>query len=142
VVAEKRRFANEAAELRDVSAWIRAYATDRRLAEELVDRVDLCLHEAVANIVRHGYDAGATGDVAISLETVGDTLHVTIADEGRPFDPLRHPPAAFAAAIEDAPTGGFGIGLIRTYADALAYRRDGGRNILEIEFRRRPTPEH
>jgi anti-sigma regulatory factor (Ser/Thr protein kinase) len=135
VSVETRCFANEVVELRRLSDWIRTFAREAELDENLSYHVDLCLDEAVTNIIRHGYDKGVRGTITVSLELIDDRLRVVVADAGREFNPLRHSPPAASAALEDLPVGGFGIHLMRSYADALEYRRDGDRNILTLYFR-------
>jgi len=133
-IVETRRFSNDVAELRAVSAWVRGRATEEHLADELSERLDLSVHEAVANIIRHGYDEGAIGSIAISLERVGDGIQVTLIDQGRPFDPRGHRQAPFPSTIEEAPVGGLGITIIRSSADALDYRRDAAGNVFVLRF--------
>jgi phosphoserine phosphatase RsbU/P len=136
VSVETRRFANDVAELRRLSAWVRAYAGEAGLDQDLTDRVDLCLDEALINIIRHGYEDGRRDSIAVSLELVHDRLHAVVADAGREFDPLQHPTPVAPTTLDEAPVGGFGIHLMRSFADALEYRREGERNILTLHFQR------
>jgi serine/threonine-protein kinase RsbW len=136
VSVETRGFANDAAELRRLSEWVRAYATAVGLEEAFTYRVDLCLDEAVTNIIRFGYDRGSRGIITVSLEVLNDGLRAIVADAGRMFDPVERPAPAVPTVLEDVPVGGFGIPLMRSFADALEYRRDGERNILTLHFRR------
>jgi serine/threonine-protein kinase RsbW len=136
VSVETRGFANDVAELRRLSEWVRAYATAVGLDEALTYRVDLCLDEAVTNVIRFGYDHGSPGIITVSLEVLNDGLRAIVADAGRMFDPVEHPAPAVPTVLQDVSVGGFGIPLMRSFADALEYRRDGERNILTLHFRR------
>jgi anti-sigma regulatory factor (Ser/Thr protein kinase) len=137
VSIETRSFANDVAELRRLSEWIRAYAGEAGLDENLTYHVDLCLDEAVSNVIRHGYENGVRGTVTVSLELLDDRLRAVVADAGREFNPLRQAAPAAPTSLEDVRVGGFGIYLMRSYADRLEYLRDGDRNILTLHFRRR-----
>ena len=117
-----------------ISHWVQAYAEQTQLPQELVDRVDLCLHETVANVMLHAYEPGGPGNIPISLERIGEGFHVTVADNGPAFNPLEHPKVVPAPNLEDAQIGGFGIHLVRDFADVVEYRREADRNILAMSF--------
>ncbi len=61
-----------------------------------------------------------------------------IVDSGIPFDVLSVPPPDLDAPVMERPTGGLGIHLIKRLTDSAAYRREGGRNILELRVRLNP----
>jgi anti-sigma regulatory factor (Ser/Thr protein kinase) len=92
------------------------------------------LHETVANVILHGHEAGATGAILISLETVGAMVQASVIDAGRPFNPLHQPSPALPSTIQDAHAGGFGIHLVRSFADGLNYSRKDDQNIFVIQF--------
>jgi serine/threonine-protein kinase RsbW len=132
-----RRFSNEVGELRCLNDWLDEYASNGHIPSEIRSRVEGCLYEAVANVILHGYESGSHGTIAVSLETFDGGLRVTLDDDGRPFDPVPHPPPPIARTILDAPIGGFGIHLMRSMADGLEYRRERDHNILVMNFRER-----
>ena len=86
----------------------------------------LACEEAFANIVSY---SGAMQIWTRVWESDGQ-LHVELADDGIPFDPL----AAETADkdFEDLDSGGMGINLVRQLASGLEYRRNGDCNILTI----------
>ena len=60
---------------------------------------------------------------------------LTIADDGKPFDPTADaPPPVLAGPVEDRPIGGLGLHILKQMGLQLAYRRDGRRNVLRVEF--------
>ena len=132
-----RHFSNDVTELGRVSEWIHACFANEGLQDGLLHRLDLCIHEAVANVIRYGYPPAARGTIAISLEGTQGAIEATVIDDGRAFDPLAHPPPPTAVSIDDLPVGGFGIHLIRSLSDGLEYRRESGRNLLLMRFRDR-----
>ena len=60
-----------------------------------------------------------------------------LRDRGLAFDPWEAPEPVRPTSLEEAPIGGLGIHLMRRVSDGLGYRRDGGGNVLTLEFRER-----
>jgi len=118
-----------------MSTWWREWATSLGLSAELQDRGELCLNEAVANIIRHGRRARA---VAITLEWDAEAVLMIVADDGDPFDPVTSPVADLPRTLDEARPGGLGIHILRADADAVAYQRDGDWNILTLTCTRAP----
>lgn len=98
------------------------------------DRFDvaLILEELTTNIV---FYAGEEGTVAATVTIVADEkqCQIIIVDDGIPFDPTSYPAPATDVDLEERTTGGLGIHIVRTLADAISYRREAGRNILRLE---------
>jgi anti-sigma regulatory factor (Ser/Thr protein kinase) len=126
--------ANTSAGIVEVGRWVEALAAELRLSSDTAFAVRLCLEEAVANIVEHGFDSGAAADIGLSVERDDGRLRFEIVDAGRPFDPLAAPPPAAVERLEDAPEGGRGIALMRAFADHVGYERRAGRNLLRLGF--------
>lgn len=76
-------------------------------------------HEALLNIRKHA-DAAR---IHVTLTADDDQLHLTIADNGRGFDPLE-------TAARSADKGGAGLANMRARAEALDGEFSVGRNIL------------
>jgi anti-sigma regulatory factor (Ser/Thr protein kinase) len=103
--------------------------------------VQLCLEEAVANIIMYGATRDDRLEIAVELERNGGTLVARIEDNGRQFDPTRAPPPAVAASLEQAKVGDLGIHLMRSFASGMDYERRDGRNRLTLRFvESRPSP--
>jgi anti-sigma regulatory factor (Ser/Thr protein kinase) len=97
----------------------------------------LTLEEAFVNICSYAYPA-AEGDAEISCRNDGDAFVLEIADQGQPFDVLSLPDPDLTLDVMEREIGGLGIHFIRTLSDSVSYRRENGRNILRMEFRRSP----
>ena len=123
-------FATKPEELRRLSAWVRSCAATASVSEDVAYRMELCVNEAAANIIFHG----AAPELTVEFEEVGDRTRLIISDEAPAFDPLQHPPMRAFTSIEDAPTRGFGIHLLRSFASAIEYRREANRNVLTLWF--------
>jgi anti-sigma regulatory factor (Ser/Thr protein kinase) len=117
------------AELKRLAGWIEGWAQER-VSSDMFFAIQLCLEEAVANIIMYG----AANEIALELEQNGETLIVRIEDAGRQFDPTQVPPPTAATSLEDAKIGDLGIHLIRSFAKGMDYERRDGRNQLTLRF--------
>jgi anti-sigma regulatory factor (Ser/Thr protein kinase) len=117
--------------------WLESLALEYRIPTETQFAIDLCLEEAVSNVIRHGYDAQTDQPITVEFKAGIDELTFTIEDHAPPFDPLlnattENPPVA--SSIEDFPVGGLGILLMRKFAKNLEYKALDRGNQLAIRF--------
>ena len=85
--ANRLELRSDLAELKRLAGWIKAQ-TQQGLSADTSFAIQLCLEEAVTNIIMHG--GGAKDDrlrIAIELERDGGTLVARIEDTGWEFDP-------------------------------------------------------
>lgn len=138
--AETRSFKATPDEIADIDAWIETATAGWPVAEDVVFRARVCVAEIAANVMEHGRAQADWDEITITLRTAPPALEVEIADTGRAFDPTRTAkPFTVAGQIPD-PLGGRGLRLLRAYASAMTYRRDGGRNILTLRVAPAPRP--
>jgi anti-sigma regulatory factor (Ser/Thr protein kinase) len=125
-------------DLSRLGSWVEALAAEYAIPDKTRFAIDLCLEEAVSNIIRHG--SRSSLDLPITVECKAVPPHdlvFTIEDQAAPFDPLAHPPGKElppATSIDQLATGGRGIDLMRKFAGSLAYQRLAGGNRLTIGF--------
>ena len=136
-----RTFANDVAELRPMSQWLRGVADAAGVDPDTSFAAELCLNEAAANIITHGFRDGASHAIRIDLEAGDGGLRLTMVDDGQAFNPLQVEAPASATSLDDASVGGLGIPLMRVYASDLRYRRDGDHNVLVLTFGHRPPQQ-
>lgn len=97
--------------------------------------VEVVLAEVLNNIVEHAY-AGQSGEIRITVSPGQMGLQFQVADDGRPM-PGDVLPAGLPPALEgEVPEGGFGWHLIRSLAEDITYRREGGRNLIGFRLAR------
>ena len=138
--ARRRVLRNDVAELQRLAGWLERLA-QQGMSSDVSFAVQLCLEEAVANIIMYGAARGDRLEIAVELERNGGTLVARIEDNGRQFDPTRAPPPAVAASLEQAKVGDLGIHLMRSFASGMDYERRDGRNRLTLRFAEsRPSP--
>ncbi|HUB96378.1 MAG TPA: ATP-binding protein [Stellaceae bacterium] len=100
----------------------------------LVFPLQLCLEEAVSNVIRHGVVRRGDPAIRVALADHGGRVVASVEDDGEAFDPTAIPPQPIAPSLADCPTGGFGVGLMRRFAVRIAYARVGASNRLVFEF--------
>lgn len=118
--------------------WVDALAAEYSIPKDTQFAINLCLEEALSNIIRHGYRSGAKEPITISFaSTENSDLEFTLEDHAPPFDPLRYsgdgavyPPPS----IDQLQPGGQGIRLLRKFAGNLDYQRLPDGNRLTIRF--------
>jgi serine/threonine-protein kinase RsbW len=132
-----RSFPNDDAALRPLSDWFREFARDNGIAGARALDFELCLNELVTNVIHYAYADRGKHEIRIALEREGEELRATVEDDGRPFNPLEKEPPAIASSLEDAGVGGWGIPIVRAFADGLFYERRDGRNRFTILSRER-----
>jgi sigma-B regulation protein RsbU (phosphoserine phosphatase) len=124
--------------LRQVSAWLESQALAWSIPDEVLPRLDLCLNEVIANCVTHGGPQVREAPLSLQLSLASShdqsLLTLSVADNGRPFDPTSAPPKVRATRLVDATPGGLGLVMMRDSASRLVYRRSGGRNHIDMLF--------
>jgi anti-sigma regulatory factor (Ser/Thr protein kinase) len=137
-VTASRTIRGRIEDLRPLARWAREAAARAGCAPGVCDDLDLCLHEAVGNIILHGYGREAPGEITVAIERSGATLRVIVEDHAPPFDPTRVP-LPKSVPLEHAGPGGRGLVLIRGVAPVVRYERRGESNRLTLEFDSEPA---
>jgi anti-sigma regulatory factor (Ser/Thr protein kinase) len=108
--------------------WISVVPEDLRFG------IEVCLEEALANLILHGQSTD--GDKDIAVEVAADSMGATVAvtDRCAPYDVVHaaSPPREKADAMIE---GGRGLRLMHSFATELAYATHDGRNQLTMIFR-------
>ncbi len=132
----RREFRSDPRELAGLRRLVRdccrqAWGLDARA--EVLDRVELGVQEAAANIARHAYHGDPGGPIRLELEADAERLSLALWHDGEDFDPAAVPPPAF----DGTRAGGFGVYLIRRCMDEVCYVHGGpGRRGVRLAKRR------
>lgn len=130
------------AEVRRASEWLETTCRQRDVPQALAERLGLCLHEALANIIAHGGRTALSAPIELLLEVGFDQDYnkasVTVSDAGMAFDPLSVPKKILPETLGDASAGGLGLVMIRRCSDWLDYRHADGRNHFTFGARWNP----
>jgi serine/threonine-protein kinase RsbW len=128
------RIRNDSGELDKLTRWIIGACDAARLSKKTAFAVQLCLDEAVANILEHGEGSARASAIAADLERSESEVVLAIEDDGGPFDPSLIAAPQTPQTLEAASSGGRGIHLIRQFSSRMEYIRAGGRNRLRLTF--------
>jgi len=130
---------HDARELRQASAWLNDHGSKHDIPAEQLDRLDLFLNEALANVMEHGGATALASSIRLHFDLAqladANEATVTISDAGIPFDPLAHIPRPAAQSLDEAKPGGLGIPMMRSLADNLRYQYHGNHNHLAFTVR-------
>ena len=102
-----------------------------KIPDSEMRQVVVIVEELFSNIIRFAYRDELEHVIEIRLTVTGDRMVIRILDDGIPFNPLEYNPGP-SIDPAGADTGGMGLTLVRTFSDAIDYRREVGKNCLEI----------
>jgi len=117
--------------------WVEAIADRRELSPETRFAVHLCLEEALANTVIHGYGSEPGNPILLSMMAKDGQLIFTVEDRAKPFVP---PPVSACEPSDPVPSletivpGGNGIRLMRQFARSVVYEPLQSGNRLTLVF--------
>lgn len=123
----------EGGEVRRASAWLADVCCKYGVPSNEIARLDVCLNEALANIVAHGNNAAFSAPVTLYLSVRDERpakALLTVSDAGEAFDPLGVLPRVRPKSLAEVQPGGLGLQMIRNSADSLNYRYSEGQNQL------------
>jgi serine/threonine-protein kinase RsbW len=124
---------NDLSELERLTGWLQR-RVQQEVSPEVSFAVQLCLEEAVANVIMYGGARGDRVEIAVEVERSDGRFVALVEDNGRQFDPTRAPARPLATSLEDARIGDLGIHLMRSFASGMHYERRDGRNRLTLQF--------
>ena len=119
--ADSRRLVlhNDLAELQRLAAWIEGWG-HRGVSTDVSFAAQLCLEEAVANVIMYGGASDERLEIMVEVERNGALLVARVVDNGREFDPTRVPAPSTPISLADAKVGDLGIHLMRSFASAIS----------------------
>lgn len=106
------------------------------IPREAVFRVNLAVEEIVTNIIKYGYDDTDPHTITLEFTLLPDTIRLLLKDDGHPFDPLQMSSPDINEPLDQRKVGGLGLHLVRTTVSRMAYRRENGANLLEMDIAR------
>ncbi len=129
----------DSGEVRRASAWLEMACLERSVPPDEIGRLDLCLNEALANVISHGGAPAQLFPIRLHLDVhrnqISSEAIVTISDSGTPFNPLAVRPKPAPKSLAEAEPGGLGILMIRKLSDNQSYRYSNGSNQLIFSVR-------
>ncbi|MGD0463652.1 MAG: ATP-binding protein [Tepidisphaeraceae bacterium] len=111
------KITSDPANLREVRKKVESFAQSVGISSESSDEIGLALNEALANVIRHGYDGATDRPIVVSVERGDGELHVFIRDWAKPFDPSAVKPKGKLSP------GGVGMRCIQELMDDVKFER-------------------
>ena len=114
------------------------FASDSGFPEEERNKISIAVREAAVNAVLHGNQYDPSKKVTVAFDTTGESLLISIADQGAGLDPASIPdPLAPENLLKQS---GRGIFLIRTFMDDVRFRTlTPGTEVTLIKHRGNPA---
>lgn len=117
-------------------AEVTRHARQAGFSEHKIGAMELALEETIVNIVNYSCkDPHSLITVTCSFDRDKE-FHISIIDNGPPFNPLQKDVPDTDAGIDDRPIGGLGIFLVRELTDGVGYIRKDEKNILTITMKK------
>lgn len=129
-------------EVSRAQSWAEALVEQIGLSEKTRYAIRLCLEEALANVILHGYKSESGHCIVIRRRLATDMLFFEIEDKAPPFYPdnvLAATGAPFHRSLKTITPGGNGIQLLRHFAGSLVYEQFPRGNRLTVGFSRQPS---
>lgn len=120
---------------------LKQFAEEHGLSKKFSYQTALIIDEVVTNTAAYGYGDCHKHCISVDLHLEGDVLIIIIMDKAQPFDITTAPLPELHIPVEKRakPVGGMGIHLVKSLVDSVEYRREDGKNILEL--RKTITPD-
>jgi anti-sigma regulatory factor (Ser/Thr protein kinase) len=136
---ERLKLNSRLADLALVKPWVDALAGEHAIGEDTVYKIELCLEEALSNIVRHGYKGEPQHRIELSFHSNGDRmLRFAIEDNAPHFNQAGPGRKRAAKNTEDLIPGGHGMPLIRKFSSSVAWEPLPNGNRLTLTFPNEP----
>lgn len=120
-------------------------AVSRRLSfsDDACGQIALAVDEALANVIRHGYDRRRDGPITVSIWPLpGDNGHprpgirIVVEDEAKQVDPCQ----IKSRDLDQIRPGGLGVHIIRQIMDEVVYEKRTGPGMRLTLVKRLPDP--
>ena len=116
----RRGFRREIDALDEIFRFLGDFVDEAAIDDRAAFTINLVVEELFTNMVRHNNDGDDV--INISIERVGDRLHLELVDSGvERFDPKSVPSPPVAAGIGERSPGGLGLYLVQTMVDDVKY---------------------
>lgn len=118
----------------EVNQQIRKYLVDDNLEEHLCNAVEICLTEALNNVIKHSYSGDNTKRIDINIKKDSKFLEIEIVDVGFPRTNLTIKDLDYDPTdIDNLPENGMGLFIIKQLMDELSYNSKEGKNYFILK---------
>jgi anti-sigma regulatory factor (Ser/Thr protein kinase) len=116
----QRRFGRTFRSLEGIFRFVAEFLESSGLPAPAAFELDLVIEELFTNMVK--YAPHGAPEIELELKRLGPDVVVVLRDfDVEPFDPTRAPQADVGRPLDERPTGGLGLHLVRRIARDLRY---------------------
>jgi anti-sigma regulatory factor (Ser/Thr protein kinase) len=126
------RIENDLSEIAKVDEMLDEFAEQFGIPPAIAATFHVIFDDLLNNVISFGFNDGQRHFIDISLESTANSLIVSIADDGMPFNPLDETAPDTTLSIEDRQIGGLGIHLVIKLVDDVRYQRTADKNVLTL----------
>lgn len=125
--------ASEYQEVNNVNLLIREYLRNENVEEHLRNAVELCLMEALNNVIKHAYRGEQNHKIDVNVSVDSALIEIQIIDQGEPRENLVIKELDFDPNdIDNLPESGMGLFIIKQLMDELDYYTLNGKNYFTL----------
>lgn len=120
-------------EVEKVNIQVHEYLTSINVEEFLCNAVELCLTEALNNVIKHAYRGEQNHSINVNVCVDDSLMEIQVIDEGIPRESLVIKELDFDPGdIDNLPEGGMGLFIIKQLMDELDYYTLNGKNYFTL----------
>lgn len=120
------------AALTDAIAFVEEQLEQMGCSMKEIMQITVCVEEMFVNVAHYAYE-GEQGEVTVSIDEEEGAVSITLADEGKPFDPLQKEDPDITLSAEERDIGGLGIFMVKKSMNEVHYERKDGKNIFVMK---------
>ena len=121
---------SDLSEVKLLSQALHGFCDAINLDPTITGQLELILVEAVNNVIEHSYQYESGFPIHAAFEETDSEIVLTIRDNGEIVPEFVKEAQGNMPEIEGLPEGGWGLGLIRAFADRIEYRAEQDENIM------------
>ena len=118
--------------LSDLRRFVAEQALAHGFGDDVADKISLAVDEACTNIIKHGYNYSPDHKIEIGIVRSGDEFEITIADQGKQFDPEIVTTPDMKEYLSHYRRGGLGMYLMKRIMDKVEFNFQSDKNILRM----------
>ncbi len=118
----------------EINKTIRQILTGESVENHICNAVEICLTEALNNIIKHAYSGNNAKIIDVTLRKNTDYLEIELCDEGIPRENLVINDLNFDPQdVNNLPESGMGLFIIKQLMDEISYYSLNGRNYFTLK---------
>jgi serine/threonine-protein kinase RsbW len=122
------------ADLSLVLPWVERLASEHGIPESTQYAMNLCLEEALSNIIQHGYAGAEDRPIKVRYRPEDKMSLLIIDDEAPPFNPVAWQRTPVEDTLSGKRVGGLGLRLLTDFASSIKYEPTPTGNRLIMGF--------